>query len=76
MFYKRKENKKGQIRFEVGDCYKDPLTGKWKTVTVSYYKNTSRARKQAELELQEKSKNESKAPRGYMNLRKLRCLVN
>ena len=54
MFYRRKENKKGQVRFEVGERYKDPLTGKWKATTVSYYKDTSRARKQAELELKDK----------------------
>ena len=54
MFYKRRESNTGKIRFEVGDCYKDPLTGKWKTTSVSYYKNTSSARKKAELELQDK----------------------
>ena len=56
MFYKRRETKTGKIRFEVGDSYKDPLTGKWKTASVSYYKDTSTARKKAEFELQEKLK--------------------
>ncbi|MBY4977261.1 tyrosine-type recombinase/integrase [Streptococcus suis] len=57
MFYKRRESKTGKIRFEVGDSYKDPLTGKWKTASVSYYKDTSSARKKAEFELQEKIEN-------------------
>ncbi|HFR3160588.1 TPA: hypothetical protein ACHU77_002263 [Streptococcus suis] len=57
MFYKRRETKTGKIRFEVGDSYKDPLTGKWKTASVSYYKDTSSARKKAEFELQEKIEN-------------------
>ncbi len=54
MFYRTKTNSKGKIRYEVVEKYKDPLTGKWKTAIVSYYKNSSRARKQAELELIEK----------------------
>ncbi len=49
MFYKRRETKTGKIRFEVGDSYKDPLTGKWKTASVSYYKDTSSARKKQNL---------------------------
>ncbi|CYW15845.1 TPA: hypothetical protein TZI89_001573 [Streptococcus suis] len=56
MFYRTKTNSKGKIRYEVVEKYKDPLTGKWKTAIVSYYKNSSRARKQAELELIEKIK--------------------
>ncbi|HEM3194475.1 tyrosine-type recombinase/integrase [Streptococcus suis] len=54
MFYRTKTNSKGKIRYEVVEKYKDPLTGKWKTAIISYYKNSSRARKQAELELIEK----------------------
>ncbi|HEL2729338.1 TPA: hypothetical protein T8F52_000418 [Streptococcus suis] len=56
MFYRTKTNSKGKIRYEVVEKYKDPLTEKWKTAIVSYYKNSSRARKQAELELIEKIK--------------------
>lgn len=37
--------------------YKDPLTDKWRTVTVSYTRNTSRARKQAEREVMDKIEN-------------------
>ncbi|MGT2895047.1 tyrosine-type recombinase/integrase [Streptococcus entericus] len=54
MYYRTRQTKKGTIRYEIGDKYRDPLTGKWKNVTVSYTKNTSRARKQAERELQDK----------------------
>lgn len=54
MYYRTKINAKGKIRYEVVEKYKDPLTGKWKTALVSYHKNTSRARKQAERELLEK----------------------
>ncbi len=54
MFYRTKTNSKGKIRYEVVEKYKDPLTGKWKIAIVSYYKNSIRARKQAELELIEK----------------------
>ncbi|WP_408545201.1 hypothetical protein [Streptococcus suis] len=54
MFYRTKTNSKGKIRYEVVEKYKDPLIGKWKIAIVSYYKNSSRARKQAELELIEK----------------------
>lgn len=54
MFYRTKTNSKGKIRYEVVENYKDPLTGKWRTAIVSYYKNSSRARKQAELELIDK----------------------
>ncbi|HEL1643486.1 hypothetical protein [Streptococcus suis] len=54
MFYRTKTNSKGKIRYEVVEKYKDPLIGKWKTAIISYYKNSSRARKQAELELIEK----------------------
>ncbi|HEM5051033.1 TPA: hypothetical protein U1212_002165 [Streptococcus suis] len=48
------KNAKGETRFEVVEKYKDPLTEKWKTAIISYYKNSIRARKQAELELIEK----------------------
>lgn len=54
MYYRTKTNSKGVTRYEVVDKYKDPLTGKWKTAVVSYHKNTSRARKQAERELEDK----------------------
>ena len=54
MYYKQVKNKKGEVRFEVLERYKDSLTGKWKTASVSYYKNTSRARLQAERDLREK----------------------
>ncbi len=53
MYYKTIENKKG-VRFEVLERYKNPLTGKWKTASVSYTKDTSRARRQAERELKDK----------------------
>lgn len=56
MFYKRRETKTGKIRFEVGDSYKDPLTGKWKTASVSYYKDTSTARKKQNLNYRKKLK--------------------
>lgn len=49
MFYRTKTNSKGKIRYEVVEKYKDPLTGKWRTAIVLYYKNSSRSRKQAEL---------------------------
>lgn len=54
MYYRTRQTKKGTIRYEIGEKYRDPLTGKWKNVTVSYTKNTSRARKQAERDLQDK----------------------
>lgn len=54
MYYRTKTNSKGVTRYEVVDKYKDPLTGKWKTAVVSYHKNTSRARKQAERKLKDK----------------------
>lgn len=54
MYYRTKTNSKGVTRYEVVDKYKDPLTGKWKTAVVSYHKNTSRARKQAEREIEDK----------------------
>ncbi|HFR2763492.1 TPA: tyrosine-type recombinase/integrase [Streptococcus agalactiae] len=54
MYYRTKTNSKGITRYEVVDKYKDPLTGKWKTAVVSYHKNTSRARKQAQRELEDK----------------------
>ncbi|MDU3189229.1 MAG: site-specific integrase [Streptococcus mitis] len=54
MYYVTKKNSKGQPLYQVVEKYKDPLTGKWKSVTVSYTKNTSRARKQAEREVLDK----------------------
>lgn len=54
MYYKTKYNKKGEVRFEVLERYKDPITGKWRTASTSYTKDTSRARKQAERELKDK----------------------
>ncbi|MGT2866470.1 tyrosine-type recombinase/integrase [Streptococcus fryi] len=57
MYYRTKENTKGKVRYEVVEKYKDPLTDKWKTAVVSYEKNTSRARKQAERELMDKIDN-------------------
>lgn len=54
MYYRTKTNSKGVARYEVVDKYKDPLTGKWKTAVVSYHKNTSRVRKQAERKLKDK----------------------
>ena len=51
MYYRTKKNTKGKVRYEVVEKYKDPLNDKWKTAVVSYEKNTSRARKQAEREL-------------------------
>lgn len=54
MYYVTKTNSKGQPLYQVVEKYKDPLTGKWKSVTVSYTKNTSRARKQAEREVLDK----------------------
>lgn len=65
MYYITKENSKGKLVYQVAEKYKDPLTGKWRTATVSYSKNTSRARKQAERDLLERiekftSVNESK----------------
>ena len=54
MYYRTKTNSKGVTRYEVVDKYKDPLTGKGKTAVVSYHKNTSRDRKQAERELEDK----------------------
>ncbi len=57
MYYRTKENTKGKVRYEVVEKYKDPLTDKWKTAVVSYEKNTSRDRKQAERELMDKIDN-------------------
>lgn len=54
MYYVTKTNSKGQPLYQVVEKYKDSLTGKWKSVTVSYTKNTSRARKQAEREVLDK----------------------
>lgn len=42
----------GKIQF--GENYKDPLSGKWKRVTVTADKNTSHTRKQAQIELDQK----------------------
>lgn len=39
VYYKTITNKKG-VRFEVLERYKNPLTGKWKTASVSYTKDT------------------------------------
>ncbi|HEU0744544.1 TPA: site-specific integrase [Streptococcus pneumoniae] len=54
MYYVTKTNSKGQPLYQVVEKYKDPLTDKWRTVTVSYTRNTSRARKQAEREVMDK----------------------
>lgn len=54
MYYRTKTNSKGITRYEVVDKDKDSLTDKWKTAVVSYHKNTSRVRKQAERELEDK----------------------
>ena len=54
MYYVTKTNSKWQPLYQVVEKYKDPLTGKWKLVTVSYTKNTSRARRQAEREVLDK----------------------
>ena len=54
MYFRTKENANGKVRYEVIEKYKDPLTGKWKTAVVSFSKNTTRARKQAERELLDK----------------------
>jgi len=40
--------------YRVGEWYKDPLTGKKKRAFITYKSNTSRARKQAERELEDK----------------------
>lgn len=40
----------GKTQF--GENYKDPLTGKWRRVTVSSEKNTAHTRKQAQIELE------------------------
>ena len=43
MYYVTKTNSKGATPYiKWLKKYKDPLTGKWKSVTVSYTKNTSR----------------------------------
>lgn len=39
----------GKVQF--GENYKDPLTGKWRRVTVTSTKNTAHTRKQAQIEL-------------------------
>lgn len=54
MYYVTKTNSKGQPLYQVVEKCKDPLTDKWRTVTVSYTRNTSRARKQAEREVMDK----------------------
>lgn len=54
MYYRKRIKRGGQLRFEVSEKYKDPLTGKWKTATVAFSKDTSRARKQAERDLLDK----------------------
>lgn len=54
MFYKTRISKKGKVRFEVGDRYKDPLTGKVKFASVSYYKDVPKIRRRAERELEDK----------------------
>lgn len=38
MYYRTRKNAKGETRFEVVEKYKDPLTGKWKNATVTYFK--------------------------------------
>lgn len=40
----------GKVQF--GENYKDPLTGKWRRVTVTSKKNTAHTRKQAQIELE------------------------
>ncbi|MCT1227779.1 site-specific integrase [Lactococcus lactis] len=53
MQYRTTKTKKG-IRYDVVGSYKDPLTGKRKRATVSYYKDSPRLRKQAERDLEDK----------------------
>ncbi len=51
MYVRTLKNKKGETRFEISEKYKHPLTGKWKTVTESFYQDTARERKMAERRL-------------------------
>lgn len=39
-------------KFQFGENYKDPLTGKWRRVTMSNVKNTAHTRKMAQIELE------------------------
>lgn len=43
-------------KFQFGETYKDPLTGKWRSVTVTDEKNTTHTRKQAKIKLEAKIK--------------------
>jgi integrase len=54
MYYETRLTKKGKKRFVILEDYTDPLTGKKKRASVSYHLDTSRARKQAERDLQDK----------------------
>ena len=47
------ENKKTG-KYVFNDMFKNPLTGKWKHVSVTYGKNTARVRKDAQIELNKK----------------------
>jgi len=55
MYYEK--TKSGSYR--VCERYKDPLTGKMKKTYVTYKSNTSRARKQAERELEDRCHHKS-----------------
>lgn len=41
-------------KYQFGENYKDPLTGKWRRVTTTNAKNTSHTRKQAQIYLESK----------------------
>lgn len=41
-------------KFQFGENYKDPTTGKWKSATVTNVKNTAHTRKQAKLKIEAK----------------------
>lgn len=54
MYYEKRTSKKGKTRYLVLEDFIEPLTGKKKRLTVTYYQNTSKARKQAERDLKDK----------------------
>ena len=53
MYLEKREGKNG-ITYVVVERYRDPITGKSKSASVSFKQNTIRARRQAERELLEK----------------------
>lgn len=54
MFHRKKITKAGKTRYVVEDRYQDPITGKWKTASITYFSNSRKAKRQAERDLEDK----------------------